>query len=161
MRSFNVTVNPIHKFDVVVPNFSVVDSLVLEIDYQLYKIIANGLVLLNAGENVINLKSKIESTSSEQLNLPIEFKSKTSIDGETFCRYIYWKENLKDLPIYIGGEVSSELYSKEPISSNLKSKLTMEAEALVAEFVKLGDIDDLTLGELDDLTLEQMYYKII
>ena len=160
MRSFNVTVNPLHKFDVVVPNFSVVNSLVLEIELQL-KMIADALVLLNAGENVITISNEIEATASEELNLPIEFKSKRTIDTKTMLKYVFWNEKLKDLPIYIGNKVSSELYSKEPISSNIKSRLTMEIEALVAELMKLKDIDDLTWNDLDDKTLEQIYYKTV
>lgn len=160
MRSFNVTVNPLHKFDVVVPNFSVVNSLVLEIELQL-RMIADALVLFNAGENVITTSGEIEATTSEELNLPIEFKSKRTIDTKTMLKYVFWNEKLKDLPIYIGNEVSSELYSKEPISSNIKSRLTMEIEALVAELMKLKDIDDLTWNDLDDKTLEQMYYKTV
>ena len=160
MRSFNVTVNPLHKFDVVVPNFSVVNSLVLEIELQL-RMIADALVLFNAGENVITMSNEIEATASEELNLPIEFKSKRTIDTKTMLKYVFWNEKLKDLPIYIGNEVSSELYSKEPISSNIKSRLTMEIEALVAELMKLKDIDDLTWNDLDDKTLEQMYYKTV
>ena len=160
MRSFNVTVNPLHKFDVVVPNFSVVNSLVLEIEFQL-KMIADALVLLNIGENVITISNEIEATASEELNLPIEFKSKRTIDTKTMLKYVFWNENLKDLPIYIGNKVSSELYSKEPISSNIKSRLTMEIEALVAELMKLKDIDDLTWNDLDDKTLEQIYYKTV
>ena len=62
MRSFNVTVNPLHKFDVVVPNFSVVNSLVLEIELQL-RMIADALVLLNIGENVITMSNEIEATT--------------------------------------------------------------------------------------------------
>ena len=160
MRSFNVTVNPLHKFDVVVPNFSVVNSLVLEIEFQL-KMIADALVLLNIGENVITISNEIEATASEELNLPIEFKSKRTIDTKTMLKYVFWNEKLKDLPIYIGNEVSSELYSKEPISSNIKSRLTMDIEALVAELMKLKDIDDLTWNDLDDKTLEQIYYKTV
>ena len=160
MRSFNVTVNPLHKFDVVVPNFSVVNSLVIEIELQL-RMIADALVLFNAGENVITTSGEIEATTSEELNLPIEFKSKRTIDTKTMLKYVFWNEKLKDLPIYIGNEVSSELYSKEPISSNIKSRLTMEVEALVAELMKLKDIDDLTWNDLDDKTLEQIYYKTV
>ena len=160
MRSFNVTVNPLHKFDVVVPNFSVVNSLVIEIELQL-RMIADALVLFNAGENVITTSGEIEATASEELNLPIEFKSKRTIDTKTMLKYVFWNEKLKDLPIYIGNEVSSELYSKEPISSNIKSRLTMEVEALVAELMKLKDIDDLTWNDLDDKTLEQIYYKTV
>ena len=160
MRSFNVTVNPLHKFDVVVPNFSVVNSLVLEIELQL-RMIADALVLFNAGENVITMSNEIEATASEELNLPIEFKSKRTIDTKTMLKYVFWNEKLKDLPIYIGNKVSSELYSKEPISSNIKSRLTMEIEALVAELMKLKDIDDLTWNDLDDKTLEQIYYKTV
>ena len=160
MRSFNVTVNPLHKFDVVVPNFSVVNSLVLEIELQL-KMIADALVLLNAGENVITTSNEIEATASEELNLPIEFKSKRTIDTETMLKHVFWNEKFKDLPIHIGNEVSSELYSKEPISSNIKSRLTMEVEALIAELMKLKDIDDLTWDDLDDKTLEQIYYKTV
>ena len=160
MKSFNVVAKPIHYFDVFVPNFSTVNTLVLEIDYFQYKLIAKPFVLLRSDDTEIFIKDTIiETEVSEMLDLPIEIKSESRIDTETLCKYIYSSEVLKDVPIRLKNKVNAEISSKEPISTTMKSKLTIEIEPTVAELIKLYEIDDLAWEDLDGKALEEIYYK--
>ena len=160
MKNFKVVAKPIHYFDVVVPNFSTVDSLVLEIDYFQYNLIAKPFVLLRSDNTEIFINDTIiETEVSEMLDLPIEIKSESHIDTETLCKYIYSSEVLKDIPIRLKNKVNAETSSKEPISTSMKSKLTIEIEPTVAELIKLYEIDDLAWEDLDEKALEEIYYK--
>ena len=93
------------------------------------------------------------------LNLPIEIKSESRIDTEALRKYIYSSEVLKDVPIRLKNKVNAEISSKEPISTTMKSKLTIEIEPTVAELIKLYEIDDLAWEDLDEKALEEIYYK--
>ena len=160
MKSFNVVAKPIHYFDVFVPNFSTVDTWVLEIDYFQYKLIAKPFVLLRSDDTEIFIKDTIiETEMSEMLDLPIEIKSESRIDTEALRKYIYSSEVLKDVPIRSKNKVNAEISSKEPISTTMKSKLTIEIEPTVAELIKLYEIDDLAWEDLDGKALEEIYYK--
>ena len=160
MKSFNVVAKPIHYFDVVVPNFSTVDTLVLEIDYFQYKLIAKPFVLLRSDDiEIFTNDTIIETEMSEMLDLPIEIKSESRIDTEALRKYIYSSEVLKDVPIRSKNKVNAEISSKEPISTTMKSKLTIEIEPTVAELIKLYEIDDLAWKDLDEKALEKIYYK--
>ena len=161
MKSFNVVAKPIHYFDVFVPNFSTVDTSVLEIDYFQYKLIAKPFVLLRSDDTEIFINDTIiETEVFEMLDLPIEIKSESRIDTEALRKYIYSSEVLKDVPIRSKNKVNAEISSKEPISTTMKSKLTIEIEGpIVAELIKLYEIDDLAWGDLDEKALEKIYYK--
>ena len=160
MKNFNVVAKPIHYFDVVAPNFSTVDTLVLEIDYFQYKLIAKPFVLLRSDNiEIFTNDTIIETEMSEMLDLPIEIKSESRIDTEALRKYIYSSEVLKDVPIRSKNKVNAEISSKEPISTTMKSKLTIEIEPTVAELIKLYEIDDLTWKDLDEKALEKIYYK--
>ena len=160
MKSFNVVAKPIHYFDVFVPNFSTVDTWVLEIDYFQYKLIAKPFILLRSDDTEIFINDTIiETEMSEMLDLPIEIKSESRIDAEILCKYIYSSEVLKDIPIRLKNKVNAEISSKEPISTTMKSKLTIEIEPTVAELIKLYEIDDLAWEDLDEKPLEEIYYK--
>ena len=160
MKSFNVVAKPIHYFDVFVPNFSTVNTWVLEIDYFQYKLIAKPFILLRSDDTEIFIKDTIiETEVSEMLDLPIEIKSESRIDTEALRKYIYSSEVLKDTPIRLKNKVNAEISSKEPISTTMKSKLTIEIEPTVAELIKLYEIDDLAWEDLDGKALEEIYYK--
>ena len=152
MKNFKVVAKPIHRFDVVVPNFSTVDSLVLEIDYFQYNLMAKPFVLLRFDNiEIFTNDTIIETEMSEMLDLPIEIKSESRIDTEALRKYIYSSEVLKDMPICLKNKVNTEISSKEPISTTIKSKLTIEMdEPIVAELIKLYEIDDLTWKDLDE-----------
>ena len=160
MKSFNVVAKPIHYFDVFVPNFSTVDTWVLEIDYFQYKLMAKPSVLLRSDDTEIFINdTTIETEVSEMLDLPIEIKSESRIDTEALRKYIYSSEVLKDVPIRSKNKANAEISSKEPISTTMKSKLAIEIEPTVAELIKLYEIDDLAWGDLDEKALEEIYYK--
>ena len=160
MKSFNVVAKPIHYFDVFVPNFSTVDTWVLEIDYFQYKLIAKPFVLLRSDNiEIFTNDTIIETEMFEMLDLPIEIKSESRIDTEALRKYIYSSEVLKDVPIRSKNKVNAEISSKEPISTTMKSKLTIEIEPIVAELIKLYEIDDLAWEDLDEKALEEIYYK--
>ena len=160
MKNFKVVAKPIHRFDVVVPNFSTVNSLVLEIDYFQYNLMAKPFVLLRSDNiEIFTNDTIIETEMFEMLDLPIEIKSESRIDTEALRKYIYSSEVLKDVPIHLKNKVNAGISSKEPISTTMKSKLTIEIEPTVAELIKLYEIDDLALGDLDGKALEKIYYK--
>ena len=162
MKSFNVVAKPIHYFDVFVPNFSTVNTWVLEIDYFQYKLMAKPSFLLRSDDTEIFIDNNIiiETEVSEMLDLPIEIKSESRIDTEALRKYIYSSEVLKDVPIHLKNKVNAEISSKEPISTTIKSKLTIEMEEpIVAELIKLYEIDDLAWEDLDGKALEEIYYK--
>ena len=161
MKSFNVVAKPIHYFDVFVPNFSTVDTWVLEIDYFQYNLMAKPFVLLRSDNiEIFTNDTIIETEMFEMLDLPIEIKSESRIDTEALRKYIYSSEVLKDIPIRLKNKVNAEISSKEPISTTMKSKLTIEMEEpIVAELIKLYEIDDLAWEDLDGKALEEIYYK--
>ena len=66
MKNFKVAVKPTHYFDVVVPNFSTVDTLVLEIDYFQYKLITKPFVLLRSDDIEIFTNDTIIKTEKDR-----------------------------------------------------------------------------------------------
>ena len=160
MKHFNVVSNFTHCFDVIVPNFSILDSMMVEIDYQQYKIIDNLSVLLDTKETNIFVGNVIEEEITEILNLPVEFKSALTIDAENIPKYIYSTEVFKDVTIRLKNKCASTFASKEFLFTNpIKFKTTIEATPMVAELVKLYEIDNLTWVDLDGKALENIYYK--
>lgn len=151
---FDVILDYIKEFNVIVKDFSKIDSLVGVVKYGTYKITANVTAVLSQVGKMVST-SKITAKINEILGFKGSTKSENAINA-----------NISSLENFKNANCISELTIKQKISSleNLKGRLNnisnIEAEPLFAYFRKIVEFDNKALYELDDLTLEEMDYVL-
>lgn len=155
MKAFDVIVNHIHDFHVIVKNMSVVNSLLANIEYGTYKLIANIQDVLSVG---VNIKSSIKMQVGimlEVINEKIDFKNKSKIDATISSVEKLSPTNMDDII-----KIEAIIASKENISDTVKSTLRMVVDPTVGYFRKLAEFDGLALRDMDIFTLDELDYIV-
>lgn len=159
MSKFDIKCPFIHKFNVVVPNFSSVDSLIVEIDYEDYMMkikptvieYFNDIITIYSNENMF-------IDTSELLNVPIEIKDKTEIMFD--YGNIHTVEGFPtNFAIKTDVKIAPKVNIIERCDDVILDTTKIEIDTTVGILVKLGELDPFTLGELDGKTLNELYYK--
>ena len=158
MNKFNVQTKTTKFFNVIVPNFSIFDTVFVEIDYQTYKMLANILIVLNADDTIISCSNNkiVINEIKEIMNLYLENKNNNSIIVDVSPEF---KEAIKEVAIKLSNKLTGVLSSKDNLKPTLNQKNKIEIDMIVAELVKLFDVDILTIGDMDDKILQKLYYK--
>lgn len=153
MKAFDIIVNNLHKFNVIVRDISVIDSLIANISYGAYKIKTKISEILTSGANFASKTKMIVGDMLEVINIRSEIKSNTKIIST-----ISSVEKFGKTEVLSRSKIESRIHSLETISGELKSKLNIILDPTVGYFRKLIEFDNLTLAEVDSLTLEEMDY---
>lgn len=147
---FDVIVNYIKDFNVILKDFSKIDSLVGVVKYESYKISETATVMLSQMGKMIST-NEMTVKISEILG----FKGRTNSENNMSAT-INSIESFKD--VVCSSEISMEqkIASLESLNGKMNNVSKIEAEPLFAYFRKLIEFDNKALYELDNLTLEEM-----
>lgn len=151
---FEIVVNKVRNFNVIVRDFSKIDSLISNVKYGTYKIVSRLSELINMQRSTFSSSIGIKiSGVIEKINPRITASSKNKVTS-----------NLNSIESF-GNKTSNSvrkmdiiLSSKENLSTSTKSTLRMISDPLVGYFRKLTEFNNLNLSELDEFTLEEMDY---
>ena len=156
MKAFDVIVDHIHNFYVVVKDISVINSLLANISYGTYKVKAILSELLPNKVNFISKTKMIVGDMLEIINVRSVIKSNNKIIAT-----ISSVEGFGKTDIVNKSKIETKLYSREFITVELKSKLSIILDPTEGYFRKLVEFDSLTLAEVDNLTLNEMDYVMM
>ena len=160
MNSFNVKCPFVHKFNVVVPNFSSFDSLSVEIKYEDYRIRTNPIIMESFGfESIIYDENLFVENFKEFLNIPITVKSDTTIEFDDTKI-----STIEGFPTNFAINTDIKIKSNPKTIESVKNckvvdDMYITVDPIVGVLIKLGELDPLTLGDLDNKTLLELYYK--
>ena len=156
MKAFDVIVNHIHNFHVIVKDISIINSLLANISYGTYKIKAIISEILPNKADFVSKTKMIVGNMLEIINIRNEIKSNTKIIAT-----ISSVEKFPTTEIKSKNKIEVALYSRESISNELKSKLSIILDPTIGYFRKLVEFDSLTLSEIDSLSLDEMDYIVM
>lgn len=149
---FDVIVDYIKEFHVIVRDFSKIDSLVGALKYGTYHIKEKVTIALTQHsilQSVNNMKLKIYQV--------LGFKIKSSQSSQIKAK-INSIEKIKNAKCLNDIDIRAVVSSIDRIKGNMRNTSSIDAEPLFAYFRKLVEFDSKALFELDDLTLEEMDY---
>lgn len=149
---FDVIVDYIKEFHVIVRDFSKIDSLVGALKYGTYHIKEKVTIALTQHsilQSVNNMKLKIYQV--------LGFKIKSSQSNQIKAK-INSIEKIKNAKCLNDIDIRAVVSSIDRIKGNMRNTSSIDAEPLFAYFRKLVEFDSKALFELDDLTLEEMDY---
>lgn len=156
MKAFDVIVNHIHNFHVIVKDISIINSLLANISYGTYKIKAVISEILPNKVDFVSKTKMIIGNMLEIINVRNEIKSNTKIIATISSVEKFPTTEMKSI-----NKIEAALYSRESISNEFKSKLSIILDPTIGYFRKLVEFDSLTLSEIDNLSLDEMDYIVM
>lgn len=149
---FDVIVDYIKEFHVIVRDFSKIDSLVGALKYGTYYIKERVTVALWQ-KGITKSVSYMTAKINEILGFKVNSNQSNTIEAK-----ISSIENIKDAKCLNDLDIKAVISSIEKLKGKMNNISGIDAAPLFAYFRKLVEFDSKALFELDDLTLEDMDY---